>query len=98
MTNNTRLAQHEHSYTEQPISLTRMKASNKSKIVFSFDALRSNGYPKIFLDEVEKRRARKTEFVPSPEELVRICFLKMSNQRTTPATQSSPTLTAQRNL
>ena len=50
-----------------------------------FDALRSNGYPKIFLDEVEKRRARKTEFVPSPEELV-VCFLKMSNQRTIPAT------------
>jgi hypothetical protein len=39
-----------------------------------FDALRSNGYPKIFLDEVEKRRARKTEFVASPEELVRIFF------------------------
>jgi hypothetical protein len=61
-----------------------------------FDALRSNGYPKIFLDEVEKRRARKTEFVPSLEELVRI-FLKMSNQRTIPGTQASPTLTAQRN-
>ena len=39
-----------------------------------FDALRSNGYPKIFLDEVEKRRAKKTEFVPSPEELVRMFF------------------------
>jgi hypothetical protein len=39
-----------------------------------FDALRSNGYPKIFLGEVEKRRARKTEFVPSPEELVRMFF------------------------
>ena len=39
-----------------------------------FDALRSNGYPKIFLDEVEKRRARETEFVPSPEELVRTFF------------------------
>ena len=43
-------------------------------------------------DEVEKRRARKTE------ELVRMFFLKRSNQRTTPATQSSLTaLTAQRN-
>jgi hypothetical protein len=39
-----------------------------------FDVLRSNGYPKIFLDEVEKRRARETEFVPSPEELVRTSF------------------------
>ena len=38
------------------------------------DALRSNGYPKIFLDKVEKRRARKTGFVPSPEELVRMFF------------------------
>ena len=38
------------------------------------NALRNNGYPKIFLDEVEKRRARKTEIVPSPEELVRIFF------------------------
>ena len=38
------------------------------------DALRNNGYPKIFLDEVEKRRARKTEIVPSPEELVRMFF------------------------
>jgi hypothetical protein len=26
------------------------------------------------LDEVEKRRARETEFVPSPEELVRTFF------------------------
>ncbi len=39
-----------------------------------FVALRSNEYPKTFLDEVEKRRARKTEFVPSPEELVRMFF------------------------
>ena len=38
------------------------------------DALRSNGYPKIFLDEVEKRRARKTEFVPFLEGLVRVFF------------------------
>ena len=38
------------------------------------DALRSDGYLKIFLDEVEKRRAGKTEFVPSPEELVRMFF------------------------
>ena len=38
------------------------------------DALRNNGYPKIFLDEVEKRSGRKTEFVPSPEELVRMFF------------------------
>ena len=38
------------------------------------DALRNNGYPKIFLDEVEKTRARKTEIVPSPEELVRMFF------------------------
>ena len=35
-----------------------------------FVALRSNGYPKTFLDEVEKRRARKTE----SEELVRMFF------------------------
>ena len=47
---------------------------------YVLDALRSNGYSKIFLDdttthvhdEVENRRARKTEFVPSPEELVRM--------------------------
>ena len=38
------------------------------------DALRSNGYPKIFLDEVEKRHARNAEFVPSPEELVCMFF------------------------
>ena len=38
------------------------------------DALRNNGYPKIILDEVEKRRARKTEIVPSAEELVRMFF------------------------
>ncbi len=39
-----------------------------------FVALRNNGYPKTFLDEVEKKRARRTEFVPSPEELVRMFF------------------------
>ena len=62
-----------------------------------FDALRSNGYPKIFLDEVEKRRARpKQNSCHHPKNLY-VHFLKMSNQRTIPATQSSPTLTAQRN-
>jgi hypothetical protein len=73
MTNNTRSAQHEHSYTEQPISpnTNEGKQQEKDRV---FDALRSNGYPKIFLDEVEKRRARETEFVPSPEELVRTFF------------------------
>ena len=45
--------------------------SNKHHVL---DALRNNGYPKIFLDEVEKRRERKTEIVPSPEELVRMFF------------------------
>ena len=39
-----------------------------------FEALRINGYPKISLDKVEKRRVKKTEFVPSPEELARIFF------------------------
>jgi hypothetical protein len=37
----------------------------------SFNTLRSNGYPNIFLDEVEKRQTRETEFVPSSDELVR---------------------------
>ncbi len=32
------------------------------------------GIQKHFLDEVEKKRARRTEFVPSPEELVRMFF------------------------
>ena len=34
MTNNTRLAQHEHFYIEQPISLIQTKVSNKRNITF----------------------------------------------------------------
>ncbi len=97
MTNNTRSAQHEHSFTEQPISLTRTKASKQEKDRV-FVALRNNGYPKNIPGRSRelRKRARRTEFVPSPEELVRM-FLKMLNQKIIPATRSSPTLTAQRN-
>ncbi len=70
------------------------KQQEKDRI---FDALRSNGYPKMFLTEVQKRRAKETEFVSFPEELERSFFENILPENNRPATQSSPTLTAQRN-
>ena len=34
----------------------------------------SNGYPKKFVEEIERKRANKQEFVPPPEDLVRMFF------------------------
>jgi hypothetical protein len=34
----------------------------------------SNGYPKKFVEEIELKRANKQEFVPPPEDLVRMFF------------------------
>jgi hypothetical protein len=61
MTNNTTLALSTtllHRAAHLP-NTNEGKQQEKDRV---FDALRSNWYPKI--DEVGKRRARKTEFVP----------------------------------
>jgi hypothetical protein len=58
------------------------------------DALLLNGYPRKFLQEVERKRAIRQEKASSPEEMVKEFFDLVEPQSIVTVTLSFPTLKA----